>query len=159
MARAVPVEFVSRARNNGAVQAVATALIVLLGPILAAATFLTLGPLQQGASSTALRAVFLADLAYVLLISGLVLARVGRLVAARRRQSAGSELHLRLSGLFAAIALGPAVLVAVFAGFTINVGLEGWFSERVRNVVGASLEAAVSYEAQQRRDITADVEA
>ena len=159
MARAVPVEFVSRARNSGAVQAVATALIVLLGPILAAATFLTLGPLQQGASSTALRAVFLADLAYVLLISGLVLARVGGLVAARRRQSAGSELHLRLSGLFAAIALGPAVLVAVFAGFTINVGLEGWFSERVRNVVGASLEAAVSYEAQQRRDITADVEA
>ena len=104
MARAVPVEFVSRARNSGAVQAVATALIVLLGPILAAATFLTLGPLQQGASSTALRAVFLPDLAYVLLISGLVLARVGGLVAARRRQSAGSELHLRLSGLFAAIA-------------------------------------------------------
>ena len=159
MARAVPVGVLSRARNSRAVQAVATAMLVLLGPILAGATFLTLGPLQQGASSTALRAIFLADLAYVLLISGLVLARVGGLVAARRRQSAGSELHLRLSGLFAAIALGPAVLVAIFAGFTINIGLEGWFSERVRNVVGASLEAAVSYEAQQRRDITADVEA
>ena len=159
MARAVPDRFLSRARNSRAVQTGATVLIVLLGPVLAAATFLTLGPLQQGASSTALRAVFLADLAYVLLISGLVLARVAGLVAARRRQSAGSELHLRLSGLFAAIALGPAVLMAIFAGFTINIGLEGWFSERVRNVVGASLEAAVAYEAQQRRDITADVEA
>jgi two-component system nitrogen regulation sensor histidine kinase NtrY len=154
-----PWEVLARLRGNRTIQTAATFALVTLGPVLATITFLTLGPLQQGASSTALRAIFLADLAYVLIVTGLVLVRVAGLVAARRQQSAGSQLHLRLSGLFAAIALGPAVLVAVFAGVTINIGLEGWFSERVRNVIGASLAAAVAYEDQQRRDITADAEA
>ena len=48
------------------------------------------------------------------------------------------------------------MLVAVFAGLTINVGLEGWFSDRVRNVVGSSLAAAEAYETEQRQDLVDD---
>ena len=136
-----------------------TFLIVGLGPALALATFLALRPLNLGVDSPLLRLVLLADLAYVVLVAGLVAMRVAALMAARKRQSAGSRLHLRLSGLFAAIALGPAILVAVFAAFTINVGVEGWFSERVRNVVGASLSAAEAYHAQQARDLETDTRA
>jgi two-component system nitrogen regulation sensor histidine kinase NtrY len=141
------------------VRTVATLGLVVLGPLLAALTFLMLGPLGQGAASPALRVVLLADLVYVLVVAALVLGRVARMVAARRARSAGSRLHLRLVGVFALIALIPTVSVAVFAGLTINVGLEGWFSDRVRNVVGASLDAAEAYEAEQVRDLRIDAEA
>ena len=43
-----------------------------------------------------------------------VLRRVVQMVSDRRSQSAGSRLHLRLTGVFAIVALIPTVLVAVF---------------------------------------------
>ena len=132
--------------------------LVALGPMLALATMLLLGPLDRGASSAALRVVVLADLAYVLVVAALVAHRVGGLIAARRRRSAGARLHLRLSALFALIALLPAILVAIFAGLTVNMGLEGWFSERVRTVIANSLAAAEAYEAEQRAALTEDAE-
>ena len=133
--------------------------LVVLGPVLALATFTALGPLERGGNSPALRLVLLADLVYVLVVATVVLQSVARAIAARRARSAGSRLHLRLTWVFALIALVPTVLVAIFAGLTINVGLEGWFSERVRNVVGNSLEAAQAYEEEHREDLRTDAEA
>lgn len=130
--------------------------LVLLGPILALTTFLVLGPLDQGASAPALRLILLADFVYVLIVAALVLSQIGRLVAARRAKSAGSQLHLRLTGAFALLALIPTVTVAIFAGLTLNIGLEGWFSERVSSVVGSSLAAAEAYETEQRGDLATD---
>nr|WP_245897836.1 PAS domain-containing sensor histidine kinase [Pseudoprimorskyibacter insulae] len=130
--------------------------LVTLGPILAVATFLALGPLDQGGSALGLRLILLSDFVYVLVVAGLVLQRVARMVAARRAQSAGSRLHLRLTGVFALMALLPSITVAVFAVLTINIGLETWFSERVRNVVGASLAAAENYEAEHHDALAQD---
>lgn len=138
------------------VQNAATLGLVVLGPIMAVGTLAMLGPLDQGTSSSSLRTILLADMVYILVVAGLVLQRVVRMITARRRRSAGSQLHLRLTGVFAFIALLPAILVAVFAGATVNTGLEGWFSERVRSVVGASLSAAQTYEAQVTEDLVAD---
>ncbi|QIZ79317.1 sensor histidine kinase NtrY-like [Thalassovita gelatinovora] len=137
----------------------ATIGLVVLGPVLAIATFMILGPLDQGAASTSLRMILLADFVYVLLVAALVLQRIVALVSARRAQSAGSRLHMRLTGAFAILALLPTVTVAIFAALTVNIGLEGWFSDRVRQVVGTSLEAAQAYEGEHRRDLTVDVEA
>ncbi|MDP3264648.1 MAG: PAS domain-containing sensor histidine kinase [Tabrizicola sp.] len=147
---------VLRLRRQRRFQTAVTLGLVLLGPVLAVATFLALGPFNQGATSPFLRLILLSDLVYVLVIAALVLARVARMIADRRSQSAGSRLHLRLSGVFMLIALTPTVLVAVFAVLSVNIGLEGWFSERVRSVVGSSLAAAQAYEAEQRDDLTAD---
>ena len=137
-------------------QAWVTIAVVILGPVLAGATYAVLGPYGQRSASITLRLVLLLDLVYVLVLAALVLARVARMIADRRAQSAGSRLHLRLTGVFVGIALLPTVLVAVFAGLTINVGLEGWFSDRVRNVVGSSLAAAEAYETEQRQDLVDD---
>ena len=147
-----------RLRRLRMVQTVMTLGLVVLGPVLAVGTFLALGPFSQGASSPALRLVLLADLVYILVVAALVLQRLARMAADRRSQSAGSRLHLRLSGLFALIALIPTVLVAVFAVLTVNVGLEGWFSDRVRQVVGNSLSAAEAYEGEHRTDLTEDAQ-
>ncbi len=140
-------------------QNAATLALVVLGPVLALVTFLVLGPLDRTSTTMTLRVVLLADLVYVLVVAALVAARVASMIAARRAKSAGSRLHLRLTGVFALIALIPTVTVAVFAGLTINIGLEGWFSERVRSVVGASSSAAAAYQEDQRSDLAADAEA
>ncbi|WGW03119.1 PAS domain-containing sensor histidine kinase [Tropicibacter oceani] len=134
-----------------------TLALVALGPLLALATFLVLGPLDSGSGTQmSLRLILLADLVYVLLVAALVLSRVARMIADRRAQSAGSRLHLRLTGAFALMALLPAITVAVFAVITINIGLETWFSSRVQNVVGASLAAAEAYESEQSAALTQD---
>lgn len=145
-----------RLRRQRRVQNAATFALVLLGPVLAISTFLILGPLDQGSSSLSLRLILLADFVYVLLVAALVLQRIVGLVSARRAKSAGSRLHLRLTGAFAILALIPTVSVAIFAALTVNVGLEGWFSDRVRQVVGSSLEAAEAYEEEHRRDLRQD---
>jgi len=149
----------SRLRRQRKYQTLMTFGLVFLGPMLALATFLALGPFDQGANSPYLRLILLADLVYVLVVAALVLGRVARMISDRRSQSAGSRLHLRLSGVFALLALIPTILVAVFAVLTFNVGLEGWFSERVRTVLGNSLAAAQAYDGEHRRDLTEDATA
>ncbi|WP_457649523.1 ATP-binding protein [Profundibacter sp.] len=158
-AKSATFEKLSRLRRRRRVQNAATLGLVLLGPVLAIATFVILGPLDKGANAPSLRLMLLTDLVYILVVAALVLQRVAKMVAARRAHSAGSRLHLRLTGVFAVVALIPTILVAVFAVLTVNVGLEGWFSDRVRQVVGTSLEAAQAYQEEHRVALTKDTEA
>ncbi|WP_417243826.1 ATP-binding protein [Celeribacter sp.] len=148
-----------RVRRARRWQNAGTVAVFVLGPLLAVATFLVLGPLEQPNASDTLRFVLLCDLIYVLVVAGLVASRIARMVAARRNHSAGSRLHLRLTGVFVLLALIPTVTVAVFAVVTVNFGLEGWFSERVRNVVGSSLAAAEAYESEHREGLAEDTRA
>jgi two-component system nitrogen regulation sensor histidine kinase NtrY len=75
----------SRLRRQRRLQTAMTLGLVFLGPVLVVATFLALGPLDQGAGfSRRLRLILLADLVYVLVIAALVLARVARMIADRR---------------------------------------------------------------------------
>lgn len=136
----------------------ATLFLVVCGPVLAVLTFLILrgGSLDGGGDSTALRFVLMADLAYVLMLASLVFNRVAHLIAARRARSAGAQLHLRLSGVFAALALSPAILVAFFAFLSINQGFEGWFSDRVGQVLDSSARAAQAYQEEHRRELERD---
>ena len=148
----------SRWRRQRRVQNASTLGLVLLGPVLAGLTFTVLGPLNQSSNGPWLRIILLADLVYILLIATLVLQRVAQLIIARRARSAGSRLHLRLTGVFALLALIPTILVAVFATLSINIGLEGWFSDRVQNVLSTSLSAAQAYEEEHRADLRRDGE-
>ncbi len=133
--------------------------LVVLGPVLAFLTYLVMGPLDQGSSSNILRIVLLADMVYIIMVAALVLQRVVQMVAARRRKSAGSRLHLRLTGVFALMALLPTITVAVFATLSVNMGLEAWFSDRVGRVVDNSVAAAQAYEDEHRRDLLTDARA
>jgi len=131
----------------------------VLGPVLVGLTFSVLGGFVDAASSRLLRFVLLADLIYVLVVAALVIQRIAQMVAARRAKSAGSRLHLRLTRVFALMALVPTVVVAVFATATVNFGIEGWFSDRVRQVVGNSLAAAQAYEQEHRDGLINDAQA
>ena len=146
----------ARLRERGSFRALALWGIVLLGPLLAVLTFVTLSDSVLLAGGGALRIVLLADFVYALVVAAFVARRLVEMLADRRRRSAGSRLHLRLMRVFTLVALVPTVLVAVFATITLNFGLEGWFSDRVRNVVANSLEAAQAYEEEHRRTLQTD---
>ncbi len=146
----------SRWRRRRSVQNVTTAVLVLLGPVLVILTITALRPLDQTGRTEILRLILLVDIIYILIIAALVSSRVVSMIAARRNKSAGSHLHLRLTGVFGLLALIPTVAVAVFAVLTINIGLEGWFSERVRDVLGNSLSAAQAYEEEHRQEVGRD---
>lgn len=152
-------DHIQRLRRARRLQNFATFGLVVLGPLLALVTFLAMGPLDQGAQSNVLRIVLLADLVYVIAVAALVLQKVVQMISARRSQSAGSRLHLRLTGVFAVMALLPTITVAVFATLSVNMGLEAWFSDRVGRVVSNSVAAAEAYEDEHRRDLIIDARA
>ncbi|WP_170549188.1 sensor histidine kinase NtrY-like [Ruegeria atlantica] len=155
-AQSGPIPAINRWRKSRRLRNFGTLGLVLLGPALALSTYLVIGPFDLGATAPTLRLILLADLVYVLVVAALVLGQVFNLIAARRAKSAGSRLHLRLIGAFTLLALVPTVTVAIFAGLTVNIGLEGWFSDRVRQVVGSSLTAAEAYELEHRQGLTQD---
>ena len=130
--------------------------MIILGPVFAVATYLLLGPLDTGSRGTALRIILMCDLVYVLLIIGLLFQRIMAIIAQRRRKSAGSQLHLRLTGFFTLMSLVPTITVAVFATISINMGFEAWFSDRVQNVIRVSLDAAQAYEFEQTSGLRED---
>ena len=141
-------------RENTSVNSGLTFCLVITGPMLVFLTFYAMQPIQGGRAS--LRFVLTADFVYILFITTLLIRRIVQLAAARRAKSAGSRLHFRLTTAFGVIALFPTILVAIFAVLSINQALEGWFSERVRSAVGASLSAAQAYHTQTRIGLMAD---
>ena len=133
--------------------------LICLAPVLALVTYLILGPIDQGRESNLFRVILLCDLLYLLALTSLVMQRVMQIVALRRQKSAGSQLHLRLTGVFSAMSLLPTATVAVFAVLSINMGFEAWFSDRVQGVIADSLEAAQAYEQEQVRGLKEDIAA
>ncbi|MGB1721426.1 MAG: ATP-binding protein [Paracoccaceae bacterium] len=146
----------SNLRKLKRIQSYFTLIMIVLGPVLAVFTYLLLGPLDTGSRGTALRIILMSDLVYVLLIIGLLFQRIMAIIAQRRRKSAGSQLHLRLTGFFTLMSLVPTITVAVFATISINMGFEAWFSDRVQNVIRVSLDAAQAYEFEQTSGLRED---
>ncbi len=70
---------------------------------------------------------------------------VMRLFKARNRGRAAARLHVRIVALFSIIAITPAILVAIFASITLNVGLDRWFSIRTQSIVSSSMNVAQAY--------------
>jgi two-component system nitrogen regulation sensor histidine kinase NtrY len=86
----------------------------------------------------------------VLVTTMLVL--VGRevyaLLQARKRGRAAARMHIRIVGLFAIVAAFPAIIVAVVAGITLDLGLERIFDTRSRTIISNSVSVAESYVAE-----------
>ncbi|HWL70115.1 MAG TPA: PAS domain-containing sensor histidine kinase [Geminicoccus sp.] len=96
------------------------------------------------------------DLVLVLLLSVVVARRLVRIWAARRKGSAGSGLEGRLVALFGLLAVTPAIVVTLFSVWFLHVGVNAWFSDRVREAVDTSLQVAQAYLEEHRENIRAD---
>jgi len=97
------------------------------------------------------------DLVLLLLLGVVVARRLVGLWSERRRGSAGSKLHSRLVAMFSIAAITPAILVGVFSAVFFTLGLEAWFSERVKTALDDSLEVAEAYSEEHRSNIRAHV--
>ncbi|MFN6954005.1 MAG: ATP-binding protein [Acetobacteraceae bacterium] len=111
-----------------------------------------LGPTSPGAAV----AIILANTAVLLLLGGIVVGRLVRLLAERRRGSAGARLQVRLVLLFGGVAAVPALLVAIFAAVFFNLGIQAWFSDRVRSALETAVLASRAYLDDNRNTIRAD---
>ena len=136
--------------------------LVAAAPVLVWWTLTALSEDRAGAASgiastASLRTVFLLDLVYILVAAGLLVWRMATLISARRAESAGSRLHLRLTGIFALMALAPTIVLAVFATVTVSFGIEGWFSAQVGAVVRNALSTAQAYEQEHKRAIRGEI--
>jgi two-component system nitrogen regulation sensor histidine kinase NtrY len=133
--------------------------LALLALVLGIATFMVLsGGTPLGPASTGeVVGIILANLAVLLLLAASLAARVVRMWVERRSGSAGSRLHVRLVLLFGVVAVVPAILVAGFSAVFFNLGIQSWFSDRVRSTLEASLVASRAYLEEHRNTIRADI--
>ncbi len=90
-------------------------------------------------ASVALNSIFVIGLVI------LIVREITRLLRARQRGRAAARLHVRIVALFSIIAITPAILVAIFASITLNVGLDRWFSIRTQSIVSSSMNVAQAY--------------
>lgn len=96
------------------------------------------------------------DLALLLLLSSIMARRIVTLWLERRRGLAGARLHARLVAVFSLLAVLPAIIMAAFSALFFYVGVQSWFSDRVRTAVNESLAVAEAYLAEHQQAIRAD---
>ncbi|MEM6461643.1 MAG: PAS domain-containing sensor histidine kinase [Pseudomonadota bacterium] len=87
----------------------------------------------------------IVNLVFVAALCALIGREVANILAARRKGRAASRLHVRIIGLFSVVAILPAILVAIVASITLDIGLDRWFSLRTKEIVNSSLSVARSY--------------
>jgi two-component system, NtrC family, nitrogen regulation sensor histidine kinase NtrY len=131
--------------------------LVALGPFLAGITYLAMGSLRLNPSSEGLRFLIFLDIFYILVISGVILRRIIKLKSAIKLSLNGAQLHLKLTVVFSLIALVPTILVAIFSTITLNFGLDGWFSDRVRLALSSSQAASEAYYIEKQDSLISDV--
>jgi two-component system nitrogen regulation sensor histidine kinase NtrY len=89
--------------------------------------------------------VLLANALIALVLVGILAWEFIGLFRARRRGRAGARLHVRIALLFGIVAVVPAILVAIIASITLDRGLDRWFSDRTRGMLGNAVNMAQAY--------------
>ena len=74
-----------------------------------------------------------------------------KIIRSRRKGRAASRLHVRIIGLFCLVAAFPAILVAIVAGITLDLGLDRWFEIRTKKIIESSVSVARAYQNESTR--------
>ena len=74
-----------------------------------------------------------------------------KIIRSRQKGRAASRLHVRIIGLFCLVAAFPAILVAVVAGITLDLGLDRWFEIRTKKIIESSVSVARAYQNESTR--------
>ncbi len=82
-----------------------------------------------------------------------LLVLIGRRLALRRAAGSTARLHVRLVFFFSLIAAIPTLLVAGFAAFLFQSGVDFWFSDNSRGLMENANELAQSYYDENQRDV------
>ena len=96
-------------------------------------------------NATTLALIIGINAAFILFLIALIGREVHRVLAARKRGKAASRLHVRIVAMFSLVAALPAILVAVIASITLDIGLDRWFEIRTKTIINSSLSIAEAY--------------
>jgi len=136
------------------------ATVAALIAIAAASYWIVLG---RGRSETLLRppavaALLVANLVPAMALMVLFARRIAMRRAARSAIGGRGRLHVRLVALFSVIASVPTLMVVVFASLLFQNGMQFWFSDRAKTVLGSAENVSQIYEREHIRRIRGDVE-
>lgn len=87
----------------------------------------------------------------ILVLLFLIGKEIAKIIRSRRKGRAASRLHVRIIGLFCLVAAFPAILVAIVAGITLDLGLDRWFEIRTKKIVESSVSVARAYQNESTR--------
>ena len=144
-----------KAVSRSSLIALAVGLAALVSGVLTYLTLTGLAPYNPKPATMVV--LILVDLSLVLALGALIAWRLTRLWIERKSGAAGSKLHIRLVAMFSAIAIIPAILVAVFAAVSLNLGIEAWFSARVQTALADSVSVADAYVEEHKQVIRGDI--
>ncbi|WP_298466518.1 ATP-binding protein [uncultured Erythrobacter sp.] len=82
-----------------------------------------------------------------------LLVLIGRRLALRRASGSTARLHVRLVFFFSLVAAIPTLMVAGFAAFLFQTGVDFWFSDDSRGLMENANELAQSYYDSNQRDV------
>ena len=143
-----------RRRVNAGLTLLLTGLAVLCG----LATYAALAEVPPfGNDPTTILWLLNIDLVILLILVALVARRIVGIWSGRRRGLAGSKLHVRLVFIFSMLALTPAVIMTIFSASFFHFGLQGWFSDRIKNAIDQSEAFAEAYMIEHQNVIKADL--
>ncbi|MFC5385460.1 ATP-binding protein [Aquamicrobium segne] len=91
--------------------------------------------------------------AFILVLMALIGREIHRIVMARRIGKAASRLHVRIVAMFALVAAIPAIMVAIVASITLDIGLDRWFEIRTKTIINSSLSIADAYVQENARNL------
>jgi two-component system, NtrC family, nitrogen regulation sensor histidine kinase NtrY len=103
--------------------------------------------------------VLLVNAALVALLLVIVAYEVWQVMQARRLGRAASRLHTRIVGLFCLVSAVPVILLAAAASFTLDRGLDRWFSVRAQQIIENSVIVAQAYMREHTFAVRSDLQA
>jgi len=120
--------------------------MTILALISAVASFIVLiGVTPVAPSRHVTSALTFVNVVMVVVLIVLIMGELSPLIRAWRAGRAASRLHVRIITLFSIVAAFPALIVAVVAAVTLNLGLDRWFDVNTRQIVGSSASLANAY--------------
>lgn len=130
-------------------------ILAIVGAVLAAAVSFAIlvGITPIAPDSTTTLVLIGLNAAFILALVVLIVREVHSIVMARRIGKAASRLHVRIVAMFVLVAAIPAIMVAIVASVTLNIGLDRWFEIRTKTIISSSLSIADAYVQENARNL------
>lgn len=126
--------------------------------VVAIASYLVLsGGLPVDPNTGNVRILLIVNITLALVLAAAIAWRLYNLSRTRGSGVAGAQLHVRMVMIFAVIAIVPTVLVALFSAAMLNLGINSWFSDRVRTAIENAASVAQAYVSEHKQSIQSDV--
>lgn len=130
--------------RHGERMAAATIVVFALATA-AISFFILLGFTPLAPSYSVIVVLILVNVFWVFCLAILIVLKLYPIIKAWRARRAASRLHVRIISLFSIVATLPALVLAVVAVTTLNLGLDRWFDTNTRQIINSSINIANAY--------------